>query len=153
MPLAEAVELAGFDVLVPTTPALGPPNAAYFDAEIGSGHVTLVWAASDDLPPLTAGSDAGLIVTQFQGTLDRGYFQKVVNSGNVYREVEVDGDPGYWIGDGVHFFYYVDPSGRQVDDTRRIVGDVLAFERGDRTVRIESALGLSRTIEIARSLE
>jgi hypothetical protein len=152
MALAEIERVAGFDVLLPDDPALGQPDAAYYDPELGAGHVTLVWAADADLPPVTEGSDAGLIVTQFPGSLDRGYFVKVVNTGNVYREVEVDGDRGFWIEDGIHFFYYVDPSGRQVDDTRRLVGDVLAFERDGRTVRIETAAGLDRALEIADAI-
>jgi hypothetical protein len=151
--LADLDRLAGFDVVVPSDPDLGPPDAVYHDPDIGGGHVTLVWSAGDDLPPLIEGSDAGLIVTQFRGSLDEDYFTKIINSGNVFGTVSVGDSTGYWIDGGIHFFFYVGPDGRPVDDTRRLVGDVLAFERDGLTIRIETAAGLERALTIAESLE
>ena len=147
-----AERLAGFDVLVPEDPELGQPDAYFVDPDIGQGHVTLVWAAGDDLEPITAGSNVGLIVTQFRGSLDEGYFAKLIASGTKPHAVDVGDATGYWIDGDIHFFFYTDPGGRPVDDTRRLVGDVLAFERDGLTVRIETASGLERALAIAESL-
>jgi hypothetical protein len=151
--LAGIDERVGFHVLVPDDPVLGPPDAAWFDPDLGAGHVTLVWAADDDLAPVIEGSDIGLIVTQFRGSLDQGYFAKLINAGTVFRSVEIDDLTGYWIEDGPHFFFYVGPDGRPVDETRRLVGDVLSFERDGLTIRIETAAGLERALDVAASLE
>ena len=48
--------------------------------------------------------------------------------------VTVGGNPGYWISGPPHFFYYVDPSGKDVDDSHRIVGDTLHLGRRRRHV-------------------
>jgi hypothetical protein len=150
--LADLDRRVGFHVVMPDDPVLGPPDAVYVDPSVGKGHVTLVWAAGDGLPPISAGSDIGLIVTQFRGTLDPGYFSKLIRAGTILRSVEVGDVAGYWIEGELHFFFYVDPDGRSVDETRRLVGDVLAFERDGLTVRIETATGLDRAVEIAGSL-
>ena len=152
MPLAGVDELAGFHILLPNDPALGPPDAVYHDPDLGAGHVTLVWKAEDGLAPVTAGADVGLIVTQFRGSLDEGYFAKLIHAGTVLDSVAVGEGTGYWITGSPHFFFYVGPDGRPVDDTRRLVGDVLAFERNGFTIRIETSAGRQRALEIAGAL-
>ena len=150
--LAGIDELAGFHVLLPDDTALGPPDAAYHDPDLGAGHVTMVWKAEDGLAPLADGSDIGLIVTEFRGTLGDEYFAKLINTGTVVDSVKIGDDTGYWIEGGPHFFFYVGPDGRPVDDTRRLVGDVLAFEHDGLTIRLETSAGLERALKIAEML-
>ncbi len=152
LPVGSIDERAGFHVPVPDDPALGPPDAAYLDRTLGSGQVALVWAADDDLAPITGGSDVGLVLTQAQGSLEEGYFAKLIGAGTKLTVADVEGATAYWIEGDPHFFFYVGPDGRSVDDPRRVVGDTLVFERDGRIVRIETSAGLERALDVARSL-
>ena len=64
----------------------------------------------------------------------------------------VNGGRGFWISGPQHFFYYVDPSGAIVEDSRRSVGDTLIWTDGDVTYRLESRLGMEEAIRLAESL-
>ncbi|HLA16902.1 MAG TPA: hypothetical protein VJZ72_08365 [Candidatus Limnocylindrales bacterium] len=152
IPLAGIDERVGFHVLVTGDPAFGPPDGAYYDPDLGAGHVTLVWTADRGLAPVTDGSDIGLVVTQFRGSLDEEYFAKLIHTGTVMNAVGIGEGLGYWIEGGPHFFFYIGPDGRPVDETRRLVGDVLAFEHDDLTIRLETSASLERALEIAASL-
>jgi hypothetical protein len=145
--LGEAERAASFDMVLPTDPAIGPPDASY----IADGRVALVWASDETLPPVASG--IGLIINEFQGDVDEGYYQKIVGSGTRLTKVTVGGSPGYWISGAPHFFFYVDPSGKEVDDSHRVVGDTLIWTTGGVTYRIETSLGMQAAIRLAESLE
>jgi hypothetical protein len=155
MHLGERVELADLDqraefpVRWPQDPAIGPPDAAYVDSSLG-GQVTLVWASRPDLPD-TIQPGVGLVMSVFRGSYDSSFLNKAVGSGTIVQLVQVDGERAFWLSGGPHFFFYTSPSG-QVFDPRRWVGDALLWADGSTTYRLESALGLERTIEIAESL-
>ena len=84
MGLGERVELAdldaraGFDVRWPNDPSIGPPDAAYIDATKG-GQVSLVWASRPGLPA-TLEPGVGLLLSQFRGQVEDGFFTKVINA-------------------------------------------------------------------------
>ena len=118
---------------------------------LADARLTLVWATSSDLPE-TALDGVGLLVTEFRGRVDAEYYQKVTSTGTSVEPVRVDGHAGYWLAGRPHFFFYVDPDGRTVDDTRRWVGDALIWEADGITYRLESALGRDATIEITETL-
>ena len=94
----------------------------------------------------------GLLISQFQGGVDQGYYYKILDSGVEVTPVTVNGYHGYWISGPPHFFFYVDPSGKIVDDTHRVVGDTLIWADGDITYRLESQLGMEEAIRLAESL-
>ena len=155
MHLGERVELAdldqraGFPVRWPQDPAIGPPDAAYIDPTLG-GQVTLVWGTRPDLPD-TVEPGVGLVMTVFRGSFDNSFLNKAVGSGTTVQLVMVDGNRGFWLSGGPHFFFYSNAAG-QVFDPRRWVGDALLWADGPTTYRLESALGRERTIEVAESL-
>ena len=155
MHLGEHVELAdldaraGFPVRWPQDPAIGPPDAAWIDPDLG-GQVTLVWASRPDLPG-TLQPGVGLVMTAFRGTVENGFLNKAVDSGTTVQLANVDGDRAFWLSGGPHFFYYTAANG-QVFDPRRWVGDALLWANGPITYRLESALGRARTIALAESL-
>ena len=149
LPLAEAEQLAGFDFILPPDPAIGPPDIAY----IAGQRAALVWASGPDLPA-TSSDGIGLLISEFRGQVDPGYYEKILNTGTKLTRVTVNGAPGYWISGTPHFFYYTDPSGNQVEDNRsRVVGDVLIWSTGDVTYRLESGLDMAAAIRLAESLE
>ena len=132
---------------LPADARLGLPDAAYVLSE----RLSLVWAPKPSLPA-TLAPDVGLVLTEFQGRTDPGYFQKSIDSGTRVETVSVNGRQGFWI-DGVpHFFFYVDGNGVTQDETRRLVGKVLIWTHGDLTLRLETSLSRDEAISIASSI-
>jgi hypothetical protein len=149
--VGEADAAAPFDVLLPA--ALGEPDATYLGAAALRGQVALVYAPRAGLPasPLLGG--AGLLVTQNRGRQDEGLAHKLVANGLATVEpVTVDGAPGAWISGQPHFFWYLSPEGFPIEDSRRLVGDTLAWERGGILYRIEGAITLEHALLIAGSM-
>jgi hypothetical protein len=131
--------------------ALGPPDEAYVigDDEI----VSLVYAASDELPELD-GTGIGLLVQRIEGDLEREQVEKIgVEVGASVTAITVNGSDGYWISGPPHLLRYLGPDGEARAEATRLVGDVLAWSSGGTLFRIESGLGMDRTLEIAESIE
>lgn len=140
---------AGFTVALPADPALGPPAVAYVDDGRG-GQVTLLWPVGEGLPP-TLEPRVGLLLSEFRGTVNEGFFTKVLGNGTTLERVRVAGRPGFWISGSSHVLFWEGPSG-SVDDPRRWVGDVLLWSDGLITYRLESALGRDETIRLAETM-
>jgi hypothetical protein len=143
----EAAELAGVDLRLPPDPSIGPPETAYLLAN----RVALVWGERPGLPP-DPSSGVGLLLSEFRGSVDEGYYTKSLDSGARVTPVTVGGNPGYWIDGPQHFFFYTDPSGKMVEEARRVVGDTLIWSDGDVTYRLESQLSMEDAIRLAASL-
>lgn len=141
--------LAGFTVRWPVDPALGPPSAIYID-EAKGGQVTLLWPASAELPT-TLEPGVGLLLSEFRGAIDQGFFAKVIGAETTLERVRVGGRQGYWLSGDPHIFFWDGPAGF-VDDQRRWVGDVLLWSDGPVTYRLETSLGRDRAIAIAELL-
>ncbi len=94
----------------------------------------------------------GLLISQFEGRVDPGLYNKIIDSGSKLTRVTVDGSQGWWISGAPHFFYYIDPDGKAVEDSHRQVGDTLIWTTGDVTYRLESSLGMEAAISLAESL-
>jgi hypothetical protein len=142
-----ASDVAGFELLLPTDPSIGPPDETY----AAQRRISLLWRASEALPE-TEAPGVGLIVTQFRGLVDEGWYEKIVITGETTVErVDVAGGRGWWVSGEPHQLVYRDESGRAVEETRRVVGDVLIWRQGDITIRIESSLGQAATIRLAET--
>jgi hypothetical protein len=147
LPIDDAGRLAGLDLVLPPDQAVGPPDAAY----LLRNRVALVWSERPGLPA-DPSSGVGLLISEFGGSLDDGYYQKLLEGDARITPVTVNDGRGFWISGPQHFFYYVDPSGAIVEDTRRSVGDTLIWTDGDVTYRLESRLGMEEAIQLAESL-
>jgi hypothetical protein len=149
MTLQDAEEKTEFEVLVPED--LGAPDEVYVDDRVPSGMVSLVYAASDDLPRANAGG-AGLIVSQFEADLDKSeVFTKFVRFDSTVSEVTVRGVSGYWI-DAPHELFYIDTEGEEAVQESRLAGPALVWQEGSRVFRIESELSRSEVVNIAESM-
>lgn len=156
--LAQARALADFPVPVPHDVALGDADAVFFDADTPpGGQVALVYGDGPGLP--ASGADAAVIFTVFPADLSTGdFFKKVAAGGTRVMEVDiedtpVDSIPGYWLEGEPHLFYYEDPTTGVSPESVRLVGNVLLWEAGDLTLRLEVGdLDLERALEIARSV-
>ena len=140
-----------FPVLVPT--ALGPPDAVYVGGPRLRGQLAFVYRAGDALPASNLLDGEGLLVTQNGGSADVGLGHKLVNAGLAKVETAViDGAAGYWITGEPHVFWYLAPDGSVIEESRRLVGDTLVWERDGILYRIEGAVTRARALEIAESM-
>jgi hypothetical protein len=144
--VAEAQSAAGFGVLVPSS--LGQPDQVYYRPD--TGLVTLLYRPRPDLP--AAGDpEVGALVMEIKASVDEGSFGKVVGNGTTVERVKVNGGPGFWISGARHgFFFYSGRSGK--GDQFRLAGDVLIWNQGDLTIRIESSLDRRRAQAAAASV-
>jgi hypothetical protein len=147
IPFADAEQRAGFDLVLPQDPAIGPPDVAYVVGQ----RVNLVWATRPGLPDTNV-DGIGLLISQFEGRVDPGLYNKIIDGDSKLTRVTVSGSQGWWISGAPHFFYYVDPNGQFVEDSHRQVGDTLIWTMGDVTYRLESSLGMEAAISLAESL-
>jgi hypothetical protein len=149
--LGQAREGAPFEILVPA--ALGPPDVVYLGGPTLRGQVAFVYASREDLPASRLLDGAGLLITQNRGEPDTGLARKLADAGlATVEQVDVDGSPGVWIAGQPHIFWYLAPDGFYIEESRRLVGDTLAWERGGVLYRIEGAITVVEALEIARSM-
>jgi hypothetical protein len=143
--LGRAREAAGFPVAVPE--ALGRPDEAYVDAD---RLVSLVWRARPGLPEASE-SGAGAVLTQFRARPDEEFIVKKLGAEGVrVVPLVVEGAEGFWV-EGPHAVFVVTEDGGFVEDRARTAGNTLLWSRGGITFRLETALGLERTLDIART--
>lgn len=140
---------AGFRVRWPADPAVGPPEAVFIDERKG-GQVTLLWPTRAGFPA-TLQPGVGLLMTEFQGSVDDGFFNKVVGADTTVQRVQVGGRDGFWLHGDPHIFFWQGADGF-VDDPRRWVGDVLLWSDGPITYRLETSLGRDDAIRLAESM-
>jgi hypothetical protein len=145
--IGSAQDAVDFPLLRPPADTVGEPATAWLLA----GRLSLVWPSGPGLPAMEEPT-VGLILTQFRGSIDEGYFAKVIDQGTTITPVTVGGAKGFWISGEPHEIVLVDPSGRPVFDSRRSVGDTLIWAVGDITYRLESDLGSADSIAMAESL-
>jgi hypothetical protein len=122
--------------------ALGAPDAVY----LGDGlphRVTLVYVARANLPAGKAG--VGALLDEIEGDTPLVYAEKLVGASVPITHVKVGGADGYFIG-GSHAL-------QLPDELRpRLAGNTMVWQRDGVTYRLETALGLRRTLALARSV-
>ena len=135
--VTEAAAAVSFDLVRPRIRGL----EIYLDGEA----VTYVRRAPS--------GDIELLITQFEGTLDRVLVDKVLPPGARLRSVVIGGSQGYWIAGDPHTVLYLDPFGEVRENTVRLAGNTLLWQTGRLTLRLEGAADLRRALFIARSLK
>lgn len=148
--LAEARRRAGFTVLAPTLAAIGQPDHVYLNSFPSGGTVSMVWGSRPGYPADADG--VGVVVTEFQATVDPGVWEKMVFGDSTILRARVSGYPGLWISGGEHTFFYRDASGRIVDTSLRLVGTALVWEQNGLVLRVEGAPDLISAIAVGESL-
>ena len=138
--LQEARLRADFDIVVPQ--ALGAPDGVYFQESPPGGMVSFLYGSSDEPRAL---------FTQFTASVDEAIFKKVAPDAKI-QAVTVDGQPGFWI-EGAHFFSYFDRDGELQSEQTRLAGNVLLWERGTRTLRLEADVSKQEALRIAASVD
>jgi hypothetical protein len=139
--LEQARQRARFDVVIPET--LGEPDEVYFqESPPPGGMVSFVYGTSDDPRAL---------FTQFAARLDEVIFKKIAPDTKIER-VTIDGQPGFWL-EGAHYFSYLDRHDDMQSEQVRLAGNVLLWERGTRTLRLEADVSKEEALRIAASVD
>ncbi|TMK87088.1 MAG: hypothetical protein E6G44_00970 [Actinobacteria bacterium] len=147
--LAEAQMRVPFRILIPAE--LGSPDEVYVRTGFVADQVILLYRARPGLPKAYF-TGAGLLLTEFQARIDRQFIEKkLIYEGSSLETVKVNGDPGYWISGNPHVVAYLDRNGNQIQDQTRLAGNVLLWQHGDVTFRIEADTTKGRALRIAAS--
>ena len=143
--LEEAVASVDFPVSIPDQ--VGEPDGVY----LFEGRINMVWRGGESLPA-AGGSDVGLLYSQFRfdGVGDRQ--AKSLGPESVVIPTEVGGWSGFWIEGATHVLSIEDASGRRVEETPRLAGNVLIWETDEVTHRLETMLGMDEALGIAESM-
>lgn len=147
--VSEARAEVDFPVRLPSE--LGSPDRVFLEPAVAGGRVWLVYRAGEGIPRSDE-TGVGVLVAEFRAGVDEQFLKKVTAEGGSFQPLQVDGNQGYWI-EGAHTLYFVDESGVVIEDRTRVAGNVLVWEAGGVTYRIESSLGLGETLRIAHSFE
>jgi hypothetical protein len=151
--LAEAGSLAGFDVVLPTR--LGDPAGVWTGTTppdtLGNApvmRVVLAWSPTPALPAVR-GLPWGAVLMEFPGEANVAAKTIFEGAGGVMRPVTVDGREALWV-TGEHTITLAAADGGAPVELR-VTGNVLLWQRGNLTLRLETALGLPTALEIAAS--
>ena len=149
--LAEAQARSGYRLLVPTDPRLGSPDEVYVRSTDLGVQVSFVYGARAGLPnaPQTG---VGLLVTEFRAGLNVQYLSKAIGPGTSLEAAMVNGRVGYWISGRPHDIVYVGPNGEPIPDSIRLAANVLIWEQGTVTIRMESLLSRAGAVRIAETV-
>ena len=116
------------------------PNAefrTYYDGSVPGGMVNMTWN--------------GLVLSQWHGD-QLAFAQKQVGPGSRTVSVSVNGVPGLWITGARHEIVYRDRSGQIDAKTRRLVGNVLLWDKDGITYRLEGAKTRAQALAAAGNL-
>jgi hypothetical protein len=134
--LEEARRRAGFEPL--ELEGAGSPDAVYVKEP---GMISFVYGR--DL-------DVRLILSQVNGAIDRAFvFKKVGAGGTLVEELTVDGGRGLLLTGEPHGFAYVAADGSIYDERLYLARDVLLWERGPLTLRLEGELTRDEALALA----
>lgn len=149
--LDEARAAVDFPIAVPSLPGVGEPDGVYVADVPEGGRVSLVYEAGGILPN-TDETGLGMIVTEFRASIDPNFMKKVIGKQALPEVTDVDGDLAFWIV-GPHTVYlYRDADGDIREDSVRLAGNALLWERNGITYRIESDLDLDTARRLAESM-
>jgi hypothetical protein len=130
--------------------SLGAPVAIHVAPVGRTVEVTLVWPASARLPAIGR-TRAGLLLTEFAGSTEPPFFLKRLGPETTVERVEVGGAVGYLIAGAPHEIEIADADGGFAEHRVHVAGNVLLWQRGPLTLRLESALGRDAALALARN--
>jgi hypothetical protein len=148
--LGQARSTVQWPISVPSDPQLGQPDSVYVSQAVPGGQVSLVYRSRPDIPPADA-TGVGILVVELNGRVQRPYVEKALGPESTIESVTVDGDRGFWIAGQPHDIFYLDQDGEPIPSTVRLAANVLIWQHGDVTIRIESILTKAQALRIART--
>lgn len=138
--LRTAQEAVDFTLRFPTRGGLIlDPDAVYVQGEDIGAPVVIFLYQGEDFDLYQSGS---------------GFFGKGLPDESFAHEIDMGGQPGFWIDQGGHIASFLDDEGRLVVESRRTVDRAtLLWEEGGITYRLESSLSRDEAIRVAESLQ
>jgi hypothetical protein len=130
--LAAARHAASFTALLPRGPA-----RAYLAHDVPGGRISLLIGR--------------VLVIEFRGTTLPFIF-KLIGPRTHVTHVRVAGEPGLYLSGAPHQLLFENAAGDFTTDAVRLAGNVLVWQHGRLTLRIEGAGTLRRALALARSL-
>ncbi|MDQ6616015.1 MAG: hypothetical protein M3083_15070 [Actinomycetota bacterium] len=149
--LTEAARRVGFAVRIPNLPVFDQPDGVSVSTPPPEGEVTLMYRPRADLPA-SAQTGVGLLLTEFQGTMEAGFFGKVAEPGTTIEALAVHRQPAYWLAGAPHAFFYRTAKGGIYPDTLRLATNTLIWQAGPVTLRVEGDITKEQALAIADSL-
>lgn len=147
--LQEAEEAVGFPIVLPFGDERREPDAVFLGASPFGERVVLAWSRLE-LPEIE-GIHWNLLLMELRTdtTLDfEEIAYKELDPASNLESVRVAGSRGFWI-TGPHDLVLLTPTGEQ---RLRVTGNVLIWESGNVTLRLESMLPLDEAIRIAETV-
>jgi len=111
--------------------------ATYYDDSVAGGMVNMTWD--------------GYVLSQWHGD-QLSFALKQVGPRSRTVSVSVNGVPGLWITGARHEIIYRDETGQVDAKTRRLVGNVLLWDRDGITYRLEGAKTRAQALTAVRNL-
>ncbi len=135
MPISpdDAERVAGFRPL--TSSLLGPPDRVTWDG-------AMLWFVYGDVR---------LLLSQFLGTESVDLVKKLAEPRTMITPVSIGGRAGFFVSGATHFLYLA-PTSIVRDERVRLARNVLLWQRGPLTLRLEGQIALPEALRIARSL-
>jgi hypothetical protein len=155
--LADVDARAGRQVVLPTLAELGAPLGVFVRGLPPRTIVSAAYGASAGIPapsrtPMSGTEPVAILVMELPGSSDPGYLLKMLPEGTTLEPVTVGGHEGFWISGEPHELLYLSPGGNVESEPVRLVGNVLAWNDGELTYRIEGAPDLATAQRIAASI-
>lgn len=147
--LAEARATVAFNIGLPAE--LGAPDEVWVDR---AGPADVVWLAYRPGPDLPGAGATGysVLLAMFDGSISQDVLAtKFAEPDTTVEPVTIGSGRALWI-EGAHFIALKTRSGLQTVDRLRLSDNVLLWERGDVTLRLESVLSRDANLRIARSV-
>jgi hypothetical protein len=132
IPLARARHATSFTALVPP----GEP-AAYVGRDLPGGRISLLLGR--------------VLIIEFRGTTVP-YIFKVLGPGTRLQHVRVNGRSGFYLSGAPHQVLFQTLTGNIQTDRVRLAGNVLMWQQGPLTIRIEGTRNLAQARALAGSL-
>ena len=146
--LEAATSKVGYDVYVPGSAALGPPDALFYGSQLVDGQVSFVYGPGAGRPAPTE-SGVSILITEFRGDLEKRLAEKSIGPGTTVEVLTVNGGLAFWIEGAPHVIVYRDPTGGYVRESIRLVHNSLAWQQGGTVIRIEGNLSRDEAVALA----
>ena len=141
--LEEAEAQTGFSAVVPAV--LGSPDRVWVDVTDAGSRIVLAWRATNGLPSVD-GLPWGAILYEFKGQFQQDA-KLLFSEGDTFQTAHVSGRRAFWI-TGPHELDLL--TGEGTFARFRVTGNVLVWRGGGLTLRLETELSKTRSIEIAQ---
>ena len=148
--LEAAASAVAWRIEVPQS--LGAPDEVYLTDLPPGGQVALVYRPRPDLPAAST-TGVGVLITEFQASLPGGApVGKGLPPGTRLESVTVNAREGYWMEGALHvMFMFQNTRGQYESETTRLAANVLLWEDGPLTLRLEGAMSKDAALAIAAS--